>query len=388
MPSRFDADRLKQQAAASFGLGDFGEDPFAENFARFVDALNSDGVLSLEGAAITEAEILSLLRNRLEVAHWLAREPSIAEERIDRPIFLMGLPRSGTTFLHHLFDHDRQLRLLRCWETLRPCPPPAFDPSSVAPRLDAARQFLGQWKTEIVNFDATHLIDAEGPDECSLVLNQIFAQAGFQNYVKVPSFFDWFYEFADFERIYSYHKSVLQLLQWRDAPRRWVLKYPNHLLAMRAIRQIHPDAIFVVSHRDPVRTLASLCDLTFQYRAPRYAINDRAGIGREMWDFVGKHIDRFLEFRNSGAADHGVVDVDYYRLVNDPVATVGAVYEAVEMEMPDEVRVKLADWTARNPKGKRGEHAYRLEDYGLDFDQVNARFAAYRRLYSLPVERD
>jgi hypothetical protein len=386
MPVRLDAGRLKLQAAVLFGESDFGDDPFAENFVRFVDALNSDGVLSPDGAAITEAEILGLLRNRLEIAGWLAREPSISDEGIDRPIFLMGLPRSGTTFLHHLFDHDPSLRLLRCWETLRPCPPPGFDPASVAPRLEAARQFVGQWQSDVVGFDATHLLDADGPDECSLILNQIFAQAGFQNYLQVRSHFDWLYDSADFVQVYRYHQSVLQLLQWRAGKRRWVLKFPNHLLAMREIREVHPNAIFVVSHRDPVKTLASLCDLTFQYRAPRYATNDREQIGREMWDFVVKHVDRLPAFRESGAA--GVVDVDYYRLVADPVATVEAIYDAVGMEIPSKVRIQLGEWTAKNPKGKRGVHAYRLEDYGLDFEAVNASFADYRRLYSLPVERD
>jgi hypothetical protein len=201
----------------------------------------------------------------------------------------------------------------------------------------------------------------------------------------VPAYFDWLCESGDFAAIYRFHKGVLQLLQWRDLPRRWVVKYPNHLLAMDAIRQVHPEAVFVVSHRDPVQTLASLCDLTHQYRAPRIAQNDRAGIGREMWRFVGEHVDRLIAFRDRAGTD-GIHDVDYYRLVADPVGTVEAVYRAVGLDMPGGVREKLADWTRRNPKGARGEHRYRLEDYGLDFDRVDARFADYRRLYAIPSE--
>jgi len=378
-------DRLKSEAAAAHGLGNYGDDPFAEYFTRLVDALNQDGGLTTEGIAITEAEILGLLRNRLEVRQWLEQQPEIAREYIDRPIFLMGLPRSGTTFLHHLFDHDPRLRLLRTWETLRPCPPPALDPASVTARLEVARKFVGQWQSDVVDFDATHLLDVDGPDECALVLNQVFAQAGFQNYLKVPSFFRWLYESANYKSVYRYHKSVLQLLQFRAPPRRWVVKYPNHLLAMGEIRRVHPGALFVVSHRDPVRTLASLCDLTHQYRSPRYADNDRSGIGREMWEFVQKHVDRLLAFR-AGETYTGVVDVDYYRLVDAPVATVEAVYGAMGWEMPEAVRATLADWIQRNPKGKRGAHEYRLEDYGLDADAVEAGFAEYRRVFGIPFE--
>src|SRR5579883_1166900 len=380
---RLDGEALKREAAARAGLAAFGDDPFAENFAHFVDALNEDGRLSNQGVELTRAEILSLLRNRLEVRRWHDERPEIAAEAIERPIFLMGLPRSGTTFLHHLFDHDPDLRLLRAWETLRPCPPPSFDPGSVPARIEAAYQFVGQWKEEVVNFDAIHLMDAEGPDECSLILNQAFSQAGFQNYLRVPSFFEWMLRSLDYVRAYAYHKSVLQLLQWRAAPKRWVVKYPNHILAMPEIRRVYPDAVFVVSHRDPVQTLASICDLTHQYRAPRTIENDRGDIGHEMWRFVDKHIERLMAFDDRSVR---VLNVDYYRLVADPVREMAAIYEQLGMAMPAAVRAKLGDWTERNPKGKRGQHRYRLEDYGVDLADVNAGFADYRARYAIPME--
>ncbi len=374
---------LKQKAATDFGLAAFGNDPFAENFTRLVGALNSDGVLSAEGVALSEAEIHRLLRNRLEIAQWLADHPEILDEAIEKPIFLMGLPRSGTTFLQNLFDQDDRLRLLRTWETLHPCPPPAADPASIAARIAAADEFLNGWRRDVANFDATHLMDVTGPDECAHLMSAAFTQAGFQNYLQVPSYFDWLLISADFTAAYRFHRSVLQLLQWRAPRRRWVLKYPNHMLAMADIRAVYPDAIFVVTHRDPAQTLASLCALTGQYRAARYGNQDRRGIGREMLHFVDRHLDRFLAFRASPGGNDNVIDVDYDRLVADPVRSVADIYGRVDMAMPNSVRKQLADWTRDNPKGRRGRHDYWLTDYGLDESSLSAVFAEYRKRFSI-----
>jgi hypothetical protein len=157
---------------------------------------------------------------------------------------------------------------------------------------------------------------------------------------------------------------------------------------MAEIRAVYPDAGFVATHRDPVQTLASLCALTEQYRSARYAEQDRREIGREMLDFVGRHIARFLALRDGPDGDAGVIDLDYYRLVADPADAVADIYARLDMAMPETVRRKLGDWIAANPKGKRGVHTYRLADYGLDADAVAAdpRFAAYRRRFAVGRE--
>ena len=382
---RLDPQSLKQRTAAELGLRTFGDDPFAENFACLITALNDDGELSEQGFTLSEEEVLRLLRNRLEVRTWTERNPEILVETIAQPIFLMGLPRSGTTFLQNLFDHDEALRLLRTWETLRPCPPPAAEPASAAPRIEAADRFLNRWRGDVENFDATHLMDVTGPDECAHIMSMAFTQAGFQNYAKAPSYFDWLLREADFRAAYRLHKTVLQLLQWRTPARRWVLKYPNHMLAVADIRAVYPDAVCIVTHRDPVQTLASLCALTEQYRTARYETNDRSALGQEMLEFVRAHIDRFLAYRE-GVGGEGIIDVDYYRLVADPVSTVANTYERTGMMMPVTVRDRLAAWTGANPKGHRGRHEYRLTDYGLDAGAVDAIFGEYRERFGVRSE--
>src|SRR5207244_1965281 len=156
--------------------------------------------------------------------------------------------------------------------------------------------------------------DADGPTECHAVLTQTFAQAGFLNYLDVPSYFEFLLDEIDLEGTFEVHKRTLQMLQHRAAPRRWTLKYPNHLLSMDAIRAIYPDSRFVVTHRDPVQTLASLCKLTLDVRTIYADKVDPKTVGRQIRHFVRRHLDKFMDFA-TGPNATGMSHVDYYRLV-------------------------------------------------------------------------
>jgi len=385
---KINAAALRRQAAALAGEPAFGLDPFAENLDRLLESLATDGALTPDGVEMTRAEFAGYLSNRLQLQRWLRAVPQIAERPIERPVFFLGLPRSGTTLLLNLFDHDERLRLLRAWEARHPAPPPALDPESVARRIESARRSVGQWKSDVADFDAIHLLDPEGPDECTMLLSTAFAQAGFHNYLNVPGWFDWMADALDFEAAYRLHRQQLQLLQWAAPPRRWALKYPNHVLATDAIRSVYPDASFVFTHRDPDVTLASLCSWTHQLRAPRTAHNDRRVVGEQMTTFVLKHVQRIMEFRNSPAAhDCPVMDVDYYRMVDNPVAVVDEVYRAVGMSMSDAVERRLSQWTANNPKGKHGAHRYTAEEFGLRPERTENAFSAYRARFGVRRER-
>ena len=386
--TQIDPGRLKQQAAQEAGNAEFGEDAFAEFYDRFVGSLNSEGArLTPLGVQRASANIVRALRNRLLQQDWLAREPAIGDQAIDRPILLMGLPRSGTTFMHHLFDHDPDMRLLRFWETLQTSPPPATDAESVAQRLAFAHQMKAQALSDKSDFDSLHLLDPDGPDECTSLLDQVFGMVGVLNLYRIPGYFQWLADSADFRKVYAHHKSVLQHLQWQSPPRRWVMKYPNYIMSMAQLRETYPDALFVVSHRDPVQTLASLCKLTHVLREVSYdeSDNDPHQVGKDIWHFVQTHVDHMLEYRRT-SGDTGIVDVAYRQLIENPTGVVQSVYTTAGMVFPESVRAEIADWSAKNPKGKRGVNSYNLEDYGLDRDAVESGFADYRNAFDIPPE--
>jgi len=382
-----DAAAILEEARARAGISD-PETAFRTSLDHLVRALNGDNTLSTLGESSARKGLVDRTVDRLEGLKWLRDFPEIGNEVIAEPVFLTGLPRSGTTYFQYLFDRDPRFRLIRTWESIAPSPPPGYDPASVSLRKaeeeERRRQAVPK---KIEGFEALHLLDLDGPDECHVFLEQSYSAAGFQNLYDVPSYFDHLMSGVDFVATYRAHKRQLQLLQWRMKEPRWAVKYPNHVLAMGAIVNVHPTARFVMTHRDPVQTLASISKMTLTLRSIRYDKVDPHRVGRQMLDFVRRHIDRIMEFC---ASDHGarIVHVDYYRVVDDPSSVMTEVHAGLGIESPPEVREAVADWRQRNPKGARGSNPYALEQFGLKPDEVAEQFQDYMRHFDIPREQE
>jgi hypothetical protein len=357
------------------------------NLAALIASLNADARLPATGEAGARNWILTRAIDRLEGLKWLRDYPEIAAETVAAPVFLTGLPRSGTTYFQYLFDRDERFRLIRTWEGMSPNPPPGFDAASVVRRKAEEEDRRRAMRPPVENFDALHLIDKDGPEECHAFLEQSHAAAGYHNLFRVPAYFDFLVDELDFEAAYRIHKRQLQLLQWRMERPRWALKYPNHVLAMDAILKVYPDARFVMTHRDPVQTLASISRMSLKLRETRYdAPIDPHEVGRQMLHFVQRHIDRIMAFTGGPDADR-VTHVDYYRLLDDPAKAMLEVHAGLGITSPDAVRAAVADWHANNPKNARGANDYSLEQFGLDADAVAEQFGDYMRRFDIPRER-
>lgn len=379
---------LLARAEAQAGAADTEHALIAGNFHALIEAINRDANLNETGRELTEELLVSLLSHRIEAQQWVARHPEILDEKIVDPVFLTGLPRSGTTYFQYLFDRDDRFRLIRTWEANHPSPPPSADPASVqariADRVAADRRTHGL----VENYDAIHLTDPTGSEECHSYLSHSFGAVGFHNFLNVPGFFDHVMAQPDLELTYRIHKRQLQLLQWGAPQPRWALKYPNHVVAMDSIVAVYPDARFVMTHRDPVQVLASISKLTQTFRDPRMeGGSDPHMVGRQMFDYIGRHVDRIMAF-TGGPEARRVIHVDYYRLLDEPMAEIERVHDALGIGTPDQVRAAVTRWRAENPKGKRGSNPYALVDYGLDQDEVEERFAPYRERFGIPRESE
>ncbi|MGB8364692.1 MAG: sulfotransferase family protein [Rhizomicrobium sp.] len=376
------------EAETRAGVPD-SEPVFRPNLDQLVASLNSDNELSALGESSVCKGLVDRTVHRLEGLKWRRDHPEIADEAIAEPVFLTGLPRSGTTYFQYLFDKDPRFRLIRTWESITPSPPPGYDPESVRRRKAEEEQRRREAvPKKIEGFEALHLLDLDGPDECHVFLEQTYAAAGYQNLYDVPTYFDYMMKSLDFAATYEVHKRQLQLLQWRMKQPRWAVKYPNHVLAMDKIVAVHPTARFVMTHRDPVQTLASISKMTLTLRGTRYEQPiDPNRVGRQMLDFVQRHIDRIMAFCTSSGSDR-MTHVDYYRIVDNPAACMAEVHSGLGIDTPDEVREAVADWRRRNPKGARGANPYALEQFGLDADAVAGQFQDYMRHFDIPRERD
>ncbi len=381
-----DAAQIIANAEAKVGVSD--TDPgVAGNLHRLIAALQETFPMSEAGETRALAMLTMDANNRLESLKWLQGRPEIGDEPIDAPVFLMGLPRSGTTYFQYLFDRDPRFRLIRTWESSMPSPPPGWELASVEQRREVWRE-QQKARGNFEGFEALHLYDDGGSDECHAFLEQSWGAAGLNNLYRVPQYFDWLLDGADLAETYRVHKRQLQCLQWRSERKPWALKYPNHVIALDAILEVYPDARFVMTHRDPAQVVASIAKMTWNLRAMcADEPVDRHEVGRDMLHFIQRHIDRIMAF---DAGPHGgrVVHVDYYALVADPVGEMRAIHEGLGTDTPDDVAKTVGDWHAANPKNARGKNDYSLDQYGLDLQAVRRQFAPYSARFSIPTEAD
>ncbi len=369
------------------------EDPdpthFIENLDAVVRSMNQEATWTPEGLDGAVGMMAVALRNRMEVDRYAADQPGVDDSKLDAPIFLTGLPRSGTTYFQYLFDLDPTLRMLRTWEGERPVPPPATDSDSVGRRRQASTEKARQVR-ELTGgkIDALHLTDVDGPQECLAILDQTFVNPGLLWTMSAQGYLDFLLNSADLHSAYEYHARVLKLLQWGGSPQRWALKWPCHLLALEAIAAVYPDSRFVVTHRDPVQALASNCSLAQLLRSGNSPDADPKQTGRDMLELVRQHVDRLVAFdiTQSEEGRSRLVHVDYYQLVDAPETVMPAVFEAIALEWTPTIEERIRTWRAANPKGQRGTHEYTLDDYGLDRDMVAEAFSDYTQRFDIPAE--
>ncbi|MFN8027465.1 MAG: sulfotransferase [Acidimicrobiia bacterium] len=382
-------DELIERATALTNSTDPAPQHFLANVTAVVESINSEAALTDAGLEGMLRQLVPALRNRIEVDAYVAEHPEVDRSPLPDPIFLTGLPRSGTTYFQYLFDQDPRLRMMRTWEGERPSPPPALHPESAARRHEQSvenarimRELTGG------KIDAMHLTDVDGPQECLAILDQTFVNPGLLWSMSVFGYLEYLLHEADLREAYEHHARVLRLLQQGAPERRWALKWPCHLLALDAIAAVHPDAKFVVTHRDPVQALASNCSLTKMLRTGTSPHADPAQVGRDMLELVRQHVDRLVAFdvEQERLGSGRLVHVDYYRLVDDPAAVMPAVFDAVGLGWTPEVDERVRSWREANPKGKRGTHQYDLRDYGLEPDAVAEAFAAYTERFDIPSE--
>ena len=382
-----DAATIISEAENRVGIED-SDHGLRPNLEALIASLNRDAALPASGEAGARNWILTRTIDRLEGLKWISDYPEIIAEPVVAPVFLTGLPRSGTTYFQYLFDNDDRFRLIRTWEGMSPNPPPGFDAASVVRRKAEEEERRRAARPQVENFEALHLVDKDGPEECHAFMEQSYAAAGLNNLFRVPAYFDYLLDKSDFELAYGIHKRQLQLLQWRMGTPRWALKYPNHVLAMDAILKVYPDARFVMTHRDPVQTLASISKMSLKLREVRYdSPIDPHQVGRDMLHFVQRHIDRIMAFATGPHADR-VTHVDYYHLLDDPSAAMLDVHAGLGIDSPDGVRDAVAQWRKNNPKNARGANDYSLAQFGLDADAVAEQFGPYMRHFDIPRERD
>jgi len=369
-----DVDRLEAAAVAAAGQDDFGAPSYRDGLEVLVGSLNDEAQLSELGVAALDAQITGMLANRLKVIAWRRDHPEVADERVEAPLVVIGLPRTGTTLLSALLGCDPHRRPLVRWESSDPIPPPEASTFHTDPRIEAT--WAGMTMLDALNpgFKAIHYDPADGPTECVTLLAQHFVSTLWETLANMPTYGEWLLA-VDETDAYAYHHDVLQVLQSR-APGRWSLKSPHHGLAVRELRSQYPDARAVVTHRDPVTVIASVCSL-IQSLSSTFSDADHTKYIAAHWPEVAEVIvTRIGDFRDEHG-DDGFLDVQYPELMADPIGVVRAIYAWEGTEYTPEADTAMRTYLADNQQGKFGRHEYSLEPFGLDADELTERFAPY-----------
>ncbi len=365
---------LHAWASGATGLSDFGDDPYRDGLGVLLESYARDAALTPQGARAARAMLRGALTARLRCEEAWRRHPEHAAVPVERPIFVTGLPRTGTTALHRLLTADPANQGLELWLTDSPRPRPPRETWAGDPEYRAAQAAYERHHVRHPEFMGVHYMSADMVEECWRLLQQSMRSVSFECLAHLPAYSAWLAA-QDWTPAYERHRRILQLVGLGDPGRRWVLKNPSHLFALDAIMEVYPGALVVQTHRDPVTAMASMCSLAAQATAGWSEAFTGAVIGRDQLDLWSRGLGRFRAAR----ARHDPArffDVRYEEFVRDPLGTAEAVYAHFGLSLRDAARTAMARLHEESRSGEaRPSHRYELSGFGLTPEEVEARFA-------------
>lgn len=368
---------LKEATQRAEGLSDLGAGSYVPNLDRFIPSLENEAHLTEMGRLIARERILGHTVSRLHYIEDRKNIPKIAEQKIVKPVFIVGLPRTGTTILHDILAQDPSSRAPMTWEIMFPSPPPTSATFETDPRINLCESLFPDIDAQIPGFKAMHPMGARLTQECVVMMGDTMCTPLFHNQFRVPSYQDWVDE-ADFAEVYAFHEMQLQHLQSGHQGDRWVLKTGAHMWGLEHLLERYPDARIVFTHRDPVESMTSYASLTALVRTMGSESVDRKEIARDWTERLHKVVNRTLDLRASREYPEALFcDIHFSDFVKDQFSVVQKIYETFGIEMSDEAAKQMRAFIEDNPKGKHGSHDYTPEEYGVDPAAVRHTFREY-----------
>jgi len=375
-----------EAARRQTGLEDLGDPRFLVPLRALLASYDSDPELTFVGRLIAQGMMVHHVANRMWIHQALKSQPEALEAELSRPLFVVGLPRTGTTLLYNLLLQDTSLRPLHLWESMFPVPPTKH-PRRRDPRIRDASRTVARLNRAAPRLRAIHEMDPRGPDECLGLLLNTFVTPFFRG--RLPQYRSWLYEIPPEETraAYEEYRRQLLLLTQQGQNGHWVLKCPSHLFGLGALLETFPDARVVQMHRDPAKAVPSLCSLTAALDAISYRTIDHEEIGRRDVEIVDQLVTRGMHARQRDD-DGRVYDLLYQDLVRDPLEAVRRVHAHFGHRTDDAFETRVEAHLAANPRHKHGAHRYRLEDFRLRREDLYSRFAEYCERFGIMPEED
>jgi len=377
-----DVDSLLAQATEQAGgLTDFGPGNYREALGVLFDSLAREANLSPQGVHLLHSKLLAQLVNRLVIQEYCRHHPEILQERIEDPLVIIGLPRTGTTLLQRMLAADPRFHSAAWWETRYPAPLPGEGVRDAGSRITRAKEEVAQMIHFIPDILSIHPLDAMQADEEFMLMEHSFMCA-MDSYVNVPTYTAWLAQ-QDQTPVYTYLKTMLQFLQWQKrqrgepAAQRWVLKTPQHLHGVEILFRVFPGAQVVLTHRDPTQTIPSMASMAHTLWKMYAEAPDAMAVGRQWSAQLQRATEHAMAVREGMPAER-FLDVRFEDTVRDPYGVVESVYRFAGLPLTDAARAGMQAWMDSNPRSQRAAHAYAPEQFGLSQEQIERDFAGYR----------
>ncbi len=371
---------LLQDAREATGLADFGEGSFREGLAQLLASLERDALLPEAARQHTIALIRRRLVNRLKIEDWYARHPETADVAVGGPIVVTGLTRTGSTALGNMLSLDPQFRSLRGWEQREPVPPPVLGAEEADPRRIAAAAEIDALYAANDAVVAQHIHEVDASVEDTEVLGLDFGAQ--QMTLPVWGYFDW-WRTADMRAVFRYHRRVVQLLQSRRPPDLWLFKAPHHKFHLDALMEAYPNARFIMTHRDPAKSVPSYASFVSSiWPGDTASRHQPQVVGPEISKHLRVGMERALASRDRIGEDR-FIDIHHPDLNRDPLGTLARIYDFLGLELTQAMRDSVTAWLAKHRSGAHGEHRYTPEQYGLTAAGIRADYDFYIKRFGV-----
>ena len=389
---QFDAvttpDDVLKLAAERTGVSDIDSDSWRPGLAIMLDEINTSPAFTPQGREQLIDDSINALGRRLQIHDYLQLHPEVLEEPVERPLVVLGMPRTGTTVISYLLDQDPARRSLLHWECLHPVPPATADTLRTDPRcLDLLQKQQGILKMiKDGKVAIPHWEDADGPTEDMFIHNQDFKALSWDAFLSTTRYVEWLINEADMTSTYEYQKRYLQVLQSK-APGTWNLKMPSHSVHIETLLKVFPDARLIWAHRDPYKATGSLCNL---FSLPKAFTQhpeavDPVAIGSNAMQQMKAHVERPLRARDR-IGDDRFFHMYYHEMMRDPMDVMRRIYDWADDELTPETEILMDAWLNEHPQDRFAPNTYNLDQYGLTAEMLKPTFAEYLSTFDIELE--
>lgn len=381
-------DDILKLAAQRTGLTALDSDSWRDGLAIMIDEVNTSPAFTPSGREKILTDATDALGRRMQVHDYITAHPEVLDAPVERPLIVLGMPRTGTTVISYLLDQDPRRRSLLHWECVHPIPPATSDTLRTDPRclalLEQQQNILKFVKA--ANMPLPHWEDADGPTEDMFIHNQDFKGLSWDAFLATQRYAQWLFDETDMTTTYEYQKRYLQVLQ-STAPGTWSLKMPSHSVHIDALLRVFPDARLIWAHRDPYKATGSLANM---WKLPKGMTLhpdtvDYQGLGRDAMNQMKVHVERPLRARDR-IGDARFFHMYYHEMMRDPIDVMRRIYDWAGDELTPETEGRMRKWLADHPQDHYGVNTYRLDEYGLTVEQLTPIFTEYLDTFDIELE--